>query len=142
MANYASVEHRSAQISSEFGNEFARRVFGDAIVDALPKVSRGPRKGETKGTIQWEKCTKGGWSNKPGRAGVRRPGASNVRLTVGDDRYPDPRSFMTEDCYARWCALGKPAWSPKEAYTAMEERWGAAAARRERVTAEFAQAAQ
>ena len=61
MTNYARICTRHASLSTDFGEGFARRRFGDSLFDALPEYSRGPRKGKKKGSIVWEKCEKGGW---------------------------------------------------------------------------------
>jgi len=58
---YAVTETKTASLSQEFGEGFARRIFGDEAVDALPRFTRGPRKGKIKGLIGWKKCTRGGW---------------------------------------------------------------------------------
>ena len=58
--NYANVEERSANLSSDFGNELARKWFSDEMVDALPKITRGKNKGKTKGVITWVKCKRRG----------------------------------------------------------------------------------
>jgi hypothetical protein len=61
MTNYAHIEPRTAYLSSEFGEELARKWFGDESVDSLPRYSRGPRKGQLKGAITWSKVIRGGW---------------------------------------------------------------------------------
>lgn len=83
MANYATIEHKAAALSGEFGLAFAVRRFGQALVDIIPLYSRGPRKGLTKGYIVWDKVVKGGWKKDgPGymNGGVVAPGTRNVRL--------------------------------------------------------------
>ena len=61
MTQYASIAERSAYLSSDFGEGFARRIFGDDVVDALPRYVRGERKGRLKGRIDWRKVEQGGW---------------------------------------------------------------------------------
>ena len=63
MTNYANIETQSAYLSSDFGENFARKLFGDEILDALPRYVRGKRKGKIKGRLTWHKCTRGGWSS-------------------------------------------------------------------------------
>lgn len=60
-ANFAQTELKTAKLSQDFGESFARRIFGDETVDSLPRFVRGPRKGKLKGFIGWKKCVKGGW---------------------------------------------------------------------------------
>lgn len=59
--NYATLEHRAARLSGDFGESFARRAFGDDVVDALPRFVRGKNAGKLKGEIEWIKVTRGGW---------------------------------------------------------------------------------
>lgn len=61
MTNYAQCTTRTAWLSTEFGESWARKLFGDTIIDNLPRYLRGKRKGLIKGQIEWTKCTKGGW---------------------------------------------------------------------------------
>lgn len=67
MVQRASVEKREAYISSEFGEQMARRYFGD-VVDTLPRYVRGARKGKLKGRLEWKKVLQGGWVSVYGEA--------------------------------------------------------------------------
>ena len=58
---FAQFETKGAWLSGEFGEGYARKLFGDEIVDALPRYVRGKRKGLIKGRIEWRKCVAGGW---------------------------------------------------------------------------------
>jgi hypothetical protein len=61
MTNYAKIQYRDAYLSTEFGEELARKWFGDETVDSLPRFLRGPRKGKIKGVVTWAKIVQGGW---------------------------------------------------------------------------------
>ena len=61
MTQYARIETRSRWLSQEFGEGYARRIFGDELVDAMPRYVRGQRKGQLKGKIEWMKVARGGW---------------------------------------------------------------------------------
>jgi len=61
MTNYAKTESKVVWIKYDFGNDLARKWFGDEAIDALPKISRGKNKGKPKGVLVWTKCTHGGW---------------------------------------------------------------------------------
>ena len=61
MTNYAQIDNRSAFLYTEFGEDLARKWFGDESVDSLPRYTRGPRKGKIKGAITWSKIVRGGW---------------------------------------------------------------------------------
>jgi len=63
MTQYAKFEARNAWLGKEFGESYARRLFGDAVVDAAPRYSRGKNVGKFKATIEWVKCVEGGWIN-------------------------------------------------------------------------------
>lgn len=61
MTNYAKISENSASLSSEFGEAIARKWFGDAAVDAMPRYVKGKNKGKLKGFVVWQKVEKGGW---------------------------------------------------------------------------------
>jgi len=50
MAN-AQIDTKKAYLSSEFGENFARKIFGDELINQLPRTIRGERKGKLKGYI-------------------------------------------------------------------------------------------
>lgn len=59
--SYAVFKQNRAYLSSDFGENMARRYFGDELIDSLPRYVRGKRKGLIKGSIWWKKVEKGGW---------------------------------------------------------------------------------
>lgn len=64
MTNYASYESKFAYLSSDFGRDYACKVFNLTPAELEAKVgrlSRGKRKGQLRGHIVWAKTTKGGW---------------------------------------------------------------------------------
>ena len=61
MTNRASFNNNRARLSSEFGENLARKYFGDSFIDSLPRYVKGDKKGLLKGFVDWEKCIKGGW---------------------------------------------------------------------------------
>jgi len=61
MTNYAKTESKMVWLKYDFGNELARKWFGDDAIDALPQITRGKNKGKPKGVLVWTKCTHGGW---------------------------------------------------------------------------------
>jgi len=58
---YVRLETKSAKIASEFGRDWAIKVFGANAIDSLPKFQRGPNAGQPKGYIIWRKALSGGW---------------------------------------------------------------------------------
>jgi hypothetical protein len=69
MTQYAKFKTRSAFLCGEFGAGYARRLFGEEVVDALPRFVRGKNVGRPKGMVEWIKCEEGGWI-KTGPAGL------------------------------------------------------------------------
>lgn len=61
MTNYAKIKTKTAYLSNDFGESYARYLFGDKIINTLPRYIKGQRKGLLKGKLIWKKCTKGGW---------------------------------------------------------------------------------
>lgn len=53
------ITRRTAPVSSDFGHDYAVRLFGQAALDSLPVYPSGPRKGRPKGTLKWVECTPG-----------------------------------------------------------------------------------
>ena len=58
---HAVFERKIAWVGGEFGEQYARKKFGDAIVDALPIKKRGKYKGRFNASIEWVKITRPGW---------------------------------------------------------------------------------
>ena len=82
MTNYAQIEDRLVYLSSDFGEEIARRWFGDETVDSLPRFVRGPRKGKIKGAVTWSKVVRGGWV-RTARATANGDAEGYVETRVG-----------------------------------------------------------
>lgn len=61
MTNYAEFVFRDAPLSSDFGLSFARSYFPAELLDSLPRYVRGPKTGKLKGSVEWERCIRGGW---------------------------------------------------------------------------------
>lgn len=58
---HAVFERKVAWVGGEFGEQYARKKFGNAIVDALPVKKRGKYKGRFNASIEWVKVTRPGW---------------------------------------------------------------------------------
>lgn len=69
MTHYASIVSRFASLSTDFGEQMARKYFGDEVVDKLPRYVRGAKKGKFKGELSWKKVDKGGWVRTRGYMG-------------------------------------------------------------------------
>lgn len=92
MTHYAQIEAKNSRLCEDFGREFVYRRFpkevADAIFEALPRYTRGPRKGKVKGYIVWNKVTKGGWVRTgPSYHGspsghVAYPGTQDVKIVL------------------------------------------------------------
>lgn len=57
----ARIEERYSRLATDFGENLARKWFGDDVVDTIPRYMRGQNKGKLKGYLKWTKVTKGGW---------------------------------------------------------------------------------
>lgn len=82
MTQRARFETRSAWLGRPFGEGFARRIFGDALIDNLPRKQRGKYVGAIKAQIEWIKCTEGGWVSG-GRDHMREAPVGRVENRVG-----------------------------------------------------------
>jgi hypothetical protein len=84
MVQYARYEMKSAPLAQEFGQQFLARRFGQeearAILEAMPKYVRGPKKGQPKGHIVWVKCSVGGWVRGAYGGRVLKPGVHEVQV--------------------------------------------------------------
>jgi hypothetical protein len=61
MTQRAKLKTNVAPIASEFGENLARKWFGDDVVDEMPRYVRGDKKGQFKGWLKWTKVIEGGW---------------------------------------------------------------------------------
>lgn len=90
MTYRAVITGMTASLRTEFGERYARTIFGNQLVDSLPRVTRGKNKGKLKGEIQWKKVERGGWVTEG-------PGEGNGRV--------ENRRGQTI-----WAALGVREW--------------------------------
>lgn len=117
---YAQVTTRTAYLSTEFGVEYATKLFGADAVAALPKISRGPRKGATKGMLAWRKADVGGWMHDGFSGRVVRPGFIDATITV------DGREVARTEYRSFEAAQAAKAEAEKEAADAagrQQEEW-------------------
>jgi len=86
---YARIVKKSAPLESDFARSFVAKRFGDdvaaMIFAEMPRYSRGPRKGQIKGYVLWDKVEIGGWVRNGARSGVETPGVKNVKIALGRD---------------------------------------------------------
>jgi len=97
---HASVTHRTARLTEEFGLQYATRLFGEEAVASLPRFVRGKNAGMPKGYLHWVKAEKGGWSREAGGA-VVRPGEL-VRAWVGEG------PFSQQGVTGTWLGRSQP----------------------------------
>lgn len=102
-AQRAKFATKSAWLGTEFGEDYARKLFGDATVDALPRYSRGKNAGKLKGKVEWLRCVEGGWVSEgydptgtPLCGGVERRRGVVVRAYLYGD------SWDEKSCVAGW----------------------------------------
>ena len=61
MGNPAEYKVRKSYLSDDFGYELAVKWFGEEMVDALPKYTKGKHEGKPMGLVKWVKVEKGGY---------------------------------------------------------------------------------
>lgn len=59
---YATYDRKSADLASEFGREYAERLFGAEAIASLPVRKSGKNKGAPKGHVCWLKTRTAGYS--------------------------------------------------------------------------------
>jgi hypothetical protein len=60
--SYAQISCRSSWLNTDFGKNYATKIFGEELVNSLPIASKGKNKGKIKNHfIEWDKVEKGGW---------------------------------------------------------------------------------
>jgi len=67
--NYCEFEWKFAGLNTDFGRELAQLWFGldNYMIESLVgRYTRGKRKGQLRGSIRWQKATRGGWSRGKG----------------------------------------------------------------------------
>lgn len=114
-------ETRSAKIASEFGYDWAVKLFGRNTVESLPKLKAGPDKGKPKGYVIWRKALTSGYSRqycqpvKPGtlvRAWIgegqfcQEAGAVSGRFLGREQQICASRSVLFEDNRKAWMSNG------------------------------------
>ena len=82
MTHPCQIESESAALSGDFGQKMLRLKFpetADKILAELGVYSRGPRKGQPRGYIHWDKVVVGGWNYSDLRLerGIQKPGCYN-----------------------------------------------------------------
>jgi hypothetical protein len=92
MTNYADFTTRNADLSCEFGESFAAEWFSAEELDSLPRYVKGPKKGKRKGSVEWTRCTRGGWVRATyGRGYAENRVGQIVRVVLRGPKGFDPR---------------------------------------------------
>ena len=55
------LETRNAALSTEFGAEWATKLFGAEAIASLPTYKIGPKKGQPQGYVIWRKAAESGY---------------------------------------------------------------------------------
>jgi hypothetical protein len=120
----AHFEDRSVPLSNEWGQRVAREKFGDDVLEAFPRFTRGPRKGQLKGYLRYLKVSVGGWAHRGGgSAGVLLPGTWDWKLAI-ESTQSDPYGHSVVACWAKETGV-QPVQTPEEAaalYRAYKDR--------------------
>ena len=62
VTTYAKYSYKRAWLNTEFGENYAKRIFGEQFIQTLPIASKGKNKGKIKNHfIEWKKVEAGGW---------------------------------------------------------------------------------
>ena len=108
----AEPKWNRAWLGKDFGEELARKWFGDAAVDALPRyTSRSKYAGKIKAEIHWLKIERGGcwhFANRQGAYVIVRPGIVYRALVIpewGEENWP--ASGVTVEADVRDCKAVK-----------------------------------
>jgi hypothetical protein len=106
MTTYARTETRTAPLASEFGYNYAVRLFGEVALADLPRYQRGDFKGQLKGYLRWTRATSGGWCQDT-RSVVRAN--ELVRAWIGSDQLSLPGAALRGNWLGRvqqLCGVG------------------------------------
>lgn len=98
----AKFEKKTAWLGTEFGESYARRLFGDAVIDSLPRYTKGKNTGKFKAEIAWLKCTAGGWVRLGAYDYDRGHGNGFVENKAGSTVYAVLRDGYTGERFAAW----------------------------------------
>lgn len=63
---YAQLETCNADLATDFGLEWATKLFGAEAIASLPVRASGKNKGKPKGFVIWRKALTGGWCREFG----------------------------------------------------------------------------
>lgn len=80
MARSARTTLRSADLASEFGIQYATKLFGEDAIASLPLRQAGKNKGKPKGFLIWLRTDEAGWHINAGEA---VPSGTTVRAWIG-----------------------------------------------------------
>lgn len=58
---YARLEMKSADLATDFGIEWATKLFGEEAIASLPVRASGKNKGKPKGFVIWRKASTAGY---------------------------------------------------------------------------------
>ena len=111
MTTRAKIQVRFAKLSQDFGDGFARRIFGDEGIDSLPKFSKGKNIGKTKASIAWIKIESGGWIPEIGVE--NRKGAIVAAIVFSQNE----KNGVTE-----WYFVGEKVREKSEHFRKLNER--------------------
>ena len=64
MPTYAQLETKTADLATEFGLQWAIKLFGAEAIASLPVRASGKNKGSPKGFVIWRKATVAGYSRE------------------------------------------------------------------------------
>tara|TARA_Y100001972_G_scaffold27386_1_gene33681 strand:- start:5056 stop:5376 length:321 start_codon:yes stop_codon:yes gene_type:complete len=95
MANHAEITTKEAWLFSDFGAEYAAKVFPAEMIEALPRYVRGDKAGKIKNhLIEWDKVERGGWIT--GGQGVETRVGKVIRARLIKRDWGQPSQVVAE----------------------------------------------
>lgn len=88
MTQRCQYELKQAWLGQEFGENFAKQIFGAPAIEALPRYAKGKNAGKHKASIEWIKVTVGGWDRDRSRVENRVGSRIAARLVIRPFRGP------------------------------------------------------
>ena len=109
MGSPAEYKVEKSYLSDDFGYKIAVKWFGQDVVDALPKYSKGKHEGKPMGLVKWIKVTKGGYDpvfySNSGRLETRKGwiiGKALFKTEWGIKWFNTLNGFRTQDSYKKF----------------------------------------
>lgn len=125
---YAVLVPKSADLASDFGRQWAEKLFGAEAIASLPMRLSGKHKGKPKGYVIWRKAIVAGWSRE---AGAPLAVGQLADAWIGEG----PLSHRSDALSGKWLGRMQPLASAASAghfFDSGRARWATEEAERQR----------